>query len=98
VSTFSKNRDRFLSGEISRKFFERVVKIAVDGGFASSEHFTVDGSLLQAWASHKSFKPKPDGDEPSAPPAGRTPDVDFSGTKRSNDTHASTTDPDARLY
>jgi len=73
--------------------------VRCDRGFASSEHFTVDGSLLQAWASHKSFKPKPDGDEPPAPPAGRNPDVDFSGrTKRSNDTHASTTDPDARLY
>ncbi len=98
VSTFSKNRGRFLSGEISRKFFEGVVKIAVDGGFASSEHFTVDGSLLQAWASHKSFKPKPEGDEPPAPPTGRNPDVDFSGTKRSNDTHSSTTDLDARRY
>jgi len=75
VFTFSKSRNRFLSGEISRTFFESVVKIAMDGGFASSEHFTMDGSLLQAWASHKSFKPKPEGDEPPAPPAGRNADV-----------------------
>lgn len=96
VSTFSKNRERFLSGEISDKFFCAVVKIARDNNLASDDHFTVDGTLLQAWASHKSFKPKDD--DGSSPPSGRNPEVDFTGTKRKNDTHGSTTDPDARLY
>jgi len=95
VSTFSKNRERFLEGEISETFFENVVAIARDAHMISDEHFTVDGTLLEAWASHKSFKPK-DGDGP--PPPGRNPDVDFKGKPRKNDTHRSTTDPQARLY
>jgi hypothetical protein len=66
--------------------------------YVSSDHFSVDGTLLQAWASHKSFKPK-DAQPPSGPPAGgRNPEVQWHGQKRSNDTHASTTDPEARLY
>ena len=96
VSTFSKNRERFLSGEISDKFFATVVEIARSNNLASDDHFTVDGTLLQAWASHKSFKPKNDDDNP--PSSGRNPDVDFTGTTRKNDTHESTTDADARLY
>jgi len=95
VSTFSKNRERFLSGEISEQFFTKVVAVARDAGLVSDEHFTVDGSLLEAWASHKSFRPKSD-DEP--PSGDRNPDVDFKGTTRRNDTHESTTDPEARLY
>jgi len=95
VSTFSKNRERFLEGEISETFFENVVAIARNAHMISDEHFTVDGTLLEAWASHKSFKPK-DGDGPPTP--GRNPDVDFKGKPRKNDTHRSTTDPQARLY
>lgn len=95
VSTFSKNRNRFLDGEISAKFFAAVVAKAREAELLSNEHFTVDGTLIEAWASHKSFKPK-DGDGPNE--NGRNADVDFRGKPRSNDTHASTTDPDARLY
>ena len=96
VSTFSKNRERFLSGEISEQFFARVVDIARDAGLVSDEHFTVDGSLLEAWASHKSFRPKSDDEPPSG--GGRNRDANFKGTTRRNDTHESTTDPQARLY
>ena len=87
-TVFSKNRDRLLNQEIARSFFRRVVDRAQ--GLMSDEHFTVDGTLIEAWASQKSFQRKdggPDGD-------GR----DFRGQERKNDTHASTTDPDARLY
>lgn len=95
VSSFSKNRDRFLKGKISAKFFAAVVARAQSAHLLSDEHFTVDGTLIEAWASHKSFKPKGD-DGPSD--GGRNIDVDFRGKPRSNDTHASRTDPDARLY
>jgi transposase len=95
VSTFSKNRDRFIRGEISQQFFAAVLAIANENGLMSDEHFTVDGTLLQAWASHKSFKPKDD-DGPTA--GGRNAEVDFKKTKRSNETHASVTDPEARLF
>jgi transposase len=91
-SVFSKNRDRLLNEEIAEAFFQRVLKLAQP--HLSDEHFTVDGTLIEAWASHKSFRPK--GEEPGA---GR-PDgeVNFHGEPRSNDTHQSTTDPEARLY
>ena len=95
VSSFSKNRDRFLDGKISAKFFAAVVAMPKSASLLSDEHFTVDGTLIEAWASHKSFKPKGD-DGPSD--TGRNTDIDFRGKPRSNDTHASTTDPDARLY
>lgn len=95
VSTFSKNRSRFLEGEISAQFFAAVVAKANEAELLSDEHFTVDGTLIEAWASHKSFKPK-DGGGPGG--NGRNAEVDFRGKPRSNDTHASTTDPDARLY
>jgi transposase len=95
VSTFSKNRERFLNGEISEKFFAKVVAVAREANLVSDEHFTVDGSLLEAWASHKSFKPK---DDDGPPTPGRNPDVDFKGKPRRNDTHQSTTDPQALLY
>src|ERR1044072_4179779 len=91
-TVFSKNRDRLLEGDIAREFFNEVVEMARRRGLLSDEHFTVDGTLLEAWASHKSFRRK-DGEPP--PEAGGR---DFRGERRSNDTHASTTDPDARLY
>lgn len=96
-STFSKNRDRFLGGDVSRRFLAQVVAQARGEGLLSDEHFSVDGTLIEAWASMKSVRPK---DEPGdgAPPAGRNPTVDFRGEKRSNTTHASTTDPEARMY
>lgn len=101
-STFSKNRDRLLDGEIAAKFLAAVLAQPKVKRLLSSEHFSVDGTLIEAWASMKSFKPKaPDGGEPPAPPpasGGRNAEVDFKGQKRSNDTHESTTDPEARLY
>jgi transposase len=87
-TVFSKNRDRLLNQEIARSFFRRVVDRAQT--LMSDEHFTVDGTLIEAWASHKSFQPKDGGPEDD----GR----DFRGQERKNDTHASNTDPDARLY
>lgn len=96
ATTFSKNRKRLLDAEIADRFFAAVVAQAKLRRYLSSEHFSVDGTLLEAWASHKSFKPK---DTPKDPPqgAGRNADVDFRGEKRSNQTHQSTTDPEARL-
>jgi transposase len=97
-TTFTKNRERLLEHEVADEFFAAVVRQAKLRRYVSSDHFSVDGTLLQAWASHKSFKPK-DGRPPSSPPAGgRNPEVQWHGQKRSNDTHASTTDPEARLY
>ncbi|HEV8238892.1 MAG TPA: IS5 family transposase [Thermoanaerobaculia bacterium] len=91
-TVFSKNRDRLLEGDIAHEFFHEVVEMARRRRLLSDEHFTVDGTLLEAWASHKSFRRK-DGEPP--PGAGGR---DFRGERRCNDTHASTTDPDARLY
>lgn len=96
ATTFSKNRQRLLDHDVADEFFEAVVRLAKLRKYVSSEHFSVDGTLLKAWASHKSFKPK-DG-PPSPPPAGRNTEVQWHGQKRKNDTHASTTDPEARLY
>ena len=95
-TTFSKNRERLIDAAIADKFFERVLVLAREAGFLSNEHFTVDGTLIEAWAGHKSFKPKDSSDDD--PNSGGNADVDFRGQKRSNDTHGSTTDPDARLY
>jgi len=95
ATVFTKNRERLLAGEIARGFFDRVVAQARERGLLSDEHFTVDGTLVEAWASLKSFKRK---DAPPAPPDDPgNPTVDFHGERRSNTTHASTTDPDARL-
>jgi transposase len=95
ATTFSKNRQRLLSNEIADRFFVAVVRQAQLRRHVSSDHFSVDGTLLEAWASHKSFKPK---DKPGRkPPAGRNTEVSFHGERRSNTTHASTTDPEARL-
>ena len=96
ATTFTKNRKRLLEHEIADEFFAAVVRQAKLRRYVSSEHFAVDGTLLKAWASHKSFKPK-DG-PPSDPPVGRNAEVQFHGERRTNDTHASTTDPEARLY
>jgi transposase len=94
-SSFSKNRDRLIEADIAVSLLESVLEKAREEGLLSKEHFSVDGTLLEAWASMKSFRPK---DEPPSPPgAGRNPEVDFHGEKRSNETHASRTDPDARL-
>jgi transposase len=107
-TTFSKNRDRLLAGDIAEAFFTAVLGVAADHQLLSAEHFTVDGTLLEAWASHKSFRsldapapavPPPD-DEPGhgdRTPTGRNPSVNFRGARRSNATHRSVTDPDARL-
>jgi transposase len=96
ATTFSKNRERLLSAEIADRFFAAVVGQAKLRRYISSEHFSVDGTLLEAWASHKSFKPK-DGSGPEQPGPGRNAEVDFHGQRRSNETHHSTTDPEARL-
>src|SRR4030095_8837526 len=95
-TTFTKNRQRLLGAEIAERFFAAVVQQAKLRRYVSSDHFSVDGTLLEAWASHKSFKPK-GGSGPGAGPSGRNVEVDFHGEKRSNQTHASTTDPEARL-
>lgn len=96
-STFSKNRERFIRSDLAGAFFSRIKGQAAQAGLLSDEHFTVDGTLIEAWASMKSFRPK-DSQTPSAGSAGRNPEVDFHGERRLNQTHASTTDPEARLY
>jgi hypothetical protein len=96
-STFSKNRDRLLEGAVAAGFLSAILAQPRVKRLLSSDHFSVDGTLVEAWASMKSFRPK-DGPDDPAPPEGRNPDADFRGEKRSNATHASTTDPDAKLY
>jgi transposase len=95
-STFSKNRDRLVAGDVAVAFFDAVLAEARTHRLLSDEHFTVDGTLLEAWASHKSFRPKDTADRPPDDPG--NPTVNFRGERRKNDTHQSTTDPDARLY
>jgi len=96
-STFSKNRDRLLEGDIAAKLLAAVLAQPRVKRLLSTDHFSVDGTLIEAWASMKSFKPK-DGSNDDPPAGGRNAEADFHGKKRSNETHASTTDPDARLY
>ena len=96
ATTFTKNRDRLLDGDVADAFFTEVLAAIKADGLLSDEHFTVDGTLLEAWASHKSFKPKGGADRPPDDP--KNPTVNFHGETRRNDTHQSTTDPDARLY
>jgi transposase len=97
-STFSKNRDRLLAAEIARMFFAHVVDQARTHGLLSAEHFTVDGTLIEAWASQKSFRPKDEvPEERPSPDDPGNPTVNFHGERRSNTTHRSTTDPDALL-
>src|SRR6202171_1353418 len=98
-SVFSKNRDRLLEGEIAAKFLAAVLTQPTVKQLLSTDHFSVDGTLIEAWASMKSLKPKNEdrGDEPPVS-GGRNEEVDFRGEKRSNQTHTSTSDPDAMLY
>jgi transposase len=97
ATVFTKNRDRMLDGEIAVRFFEQVLAQARTAGLTSDEHFTVDGTLVEAWASLKSFKKKDDtAQQPPDDPG--NPTVNFHGEQRRNDTHESTTDPEARLY
>jgi transposase len=108
ATTFTKNRERLVAAGVAEAFLAAVVRQADERGLLSREHFTVDGTLLEAWASHKSFRPKAPptdgggrGGDGAAPPnaggVGRNADADFRGQPRSNATHASVTDPDARL-
>ena len=98
VTVFTKNRDRLLAGQVATAFFEQILAQAKTHRLLSDEHFTVDGTLIEAWAGQKSFKrksdaaPRPPTDDPG------NPSVDFRGERRTNATHASTTDPEARLY
>ena len=96
ATVFTKNRDRLLQGDIAQAFFAAVLAQARHHDLLSTEHFTVDGTLLEAWASHKSFQPKEQPTPPTDDDPGN-PTVDFRGEKRSNTTHQSTTDPDAQL-
>jgi transposase len=97
-STFSQNKERLLENDIARKFFNEVLKIAREKDLLSDEHFSVDGTLIEAWASQKSFKPlTSDNDKKNPPSSGNNSWKDFKGEKRSNKTHRSTTDPEARL-
>lgn len=104
ASTYAKNRERFLGGDVAAAFFDKVLGKADAAGLTSDEHFSVDGTLVEAWASFKSLKPKdtPPGDKPpgggGGGPAPKNPTIDFKNEKRSNETHRSTTDPDARIY
>lgn len=95
ATVFTKNRDRLLEGEIAQQFFALVLEQARSADLLSDEHFSVDGTLIEAWASHKSFRRKDQPAPPSDDPG--NPTVNFHGEKRSNETHESTTDPDARL-
>jgi transposase len=98
-STFSKNRDRLLEHAVVESFFTEVMTLADKRALLSKEHFSVDGTLIQAWASHKSFVPKDGGrDDANGGGGGRNAQANWKGKPRSNDTHASTTDPDARLF
>ena len=95
VTVFTKNRDRLLDGDVAREFLSEVVRQAQEKDLTSDEHFTVDGTLIEAWASLKSFQRKDETNEPPDDPG--NPTVNFHGEKRSNETHESTTDPDALL-
>ena len=96
VTVFTKNRERLLKGDIAQAFLAALLSDRQVKPLLSDEHFSVDGTLIEAWASIKSFRPKDGSGEP--PGDGRNGERDFHGEKRSNETHASTTDPDARLY
>ena len=99
ATVFTHNRDRLLEGDIAAKFLSAVLAQPKVTKLLSGDHFSVDGTLIEAWASMKSVKPRDGSDEPPAEGGGgRNAEADFRGQKRSNETHASTTDPDARLY
>jgi transposase len=94
-SSFSTNQERLIQTDMATKFLAEVLGQAKRGKLLSKDHFSVDGTLIQSWASLKSFKPN---DNDQDPPAGKNPDRDFKGEKLTNETHSSTTDPEARLY
>ncbi len=96
-TVFTKNRDRLLEGDIAQAFFEAVLGQARREQLLSSEHFTVDGTLIEAWASHKSFQPKRNQRRKDSDDDPGNPTVNFRGERRRNETHQSTTDPEARL-
>jgi hypothetical protein len=96
ATSFTKNRDRLLEADVAKEFLQRVVEQARSGGLTSDEHFTVDGTLLEAWASLKSFQPR-DRKKNTPPDDPGNPTVNFHGERRSNQTHTSKTDPDAKL-
>lgn len=98
ATTFTKNRDRLLSGDVARLFFVEVLAQARRKHLLSSEHFTVDGTLIEAWASQKSFHPRGEGDPSGTPDDSGNPTVNFHGERRCNETHQSRTDGGARLY
>src|ERR1700719_2906270 len=97
-STFSKNRERLLEGDIAAKLLNAVMAQPRVKRLLSTDHFSVDGTLIEAWASMKGFGPKDGSGELPTAGGGRNREADFHGQKRSNETHASTTDPQARLY
>ena len=97
VTVFTKNRERLLAADIAKTLFAEVLAQARSCDLLSTEHFTVDGTLIEAWASHKSFKRKDESDQQTPPDDPGNPTVDFHGERRSNATHQSTTDPEARL-
>ena len=102
-TVFSKNRDRLLNGEIAAKFFKKVLEVAKLEDLVSDDHFTVDGTQIQAWASHKSFqlkeqKPPASGNDAGGSGSSSNPSIDFHGEKRTNETHESKTDTESRLY
>ena len=98
ASVYSKNRDRLIEGEIAARFLNAVLRGERVEALLSDDHFSVDGTLIDAWASMKSFRPRDGSDDDAPPGGGRNAERSFHGQKRSNETHASTTDPDARLY
>ena len=95
-TVFSKNRDRLMQGDVAQKFFDRILEQAEAARLTSDEHFSVDGTLIEAWASQKSFQRKDQGEKPPPDDPGN-PTIDFRGENRRNDTHESKTDPEARL-
>ena len=95
-STFSKNRDRLVDADVAAKFLEGVLRHSRLKKFLSDDHLLVDGTLVEAWASLKSFRAMDGGDEPPSP--GRSGERDFHGENRANGTHESTTDPEAKLF
>ena len=97
-SSFSKNRDRLLEHDVVPALFEEIITLARKKDVISDEHFSVDGTLVQAWASQKNFRSRDEDDQPPSEKAGRNTERNFHGEKRLNDTHESKTDPDARIY
>jgi transposase len=96
ATSFTQNRDRLLASDVAREFLQRIVELARGKGLMSPDHFSVDGSLIEAWASHKSFRPK-DEDDNDNDNDDNNRWSSFKGEKRSNETHESKTDPDSRL-